>query len=95
MSEIAAGKLRYRVSCECGDSHEGEATTYPEAWKAMDEWKQPHNWGKHPARSKPFDHYSWRESVEVVGDRTPYDVLPAPDPAFRSRLFPELREQGA
>lgn len=91
----AGGRLHYRVACECGDSFEGEAETYPDAWKAMDSWKTPHNWGKHPARGKPFDHYPWNETIEVIGDRAAYDGLPSPDPSFRSRLFPELNRETA
>jgi hypothetical protein len=91
MTEVGKGQLRYRVSCECGDDHTGEAESYPEAWKKMDEWKQPHNWTKHPSRGKPWDHYRWRETVEVIGDRTPFDGLQPVPP--EERVYPSrMRE---
>lgn len=80
MTDAEVSKLRYTVSCECGAKHTGEADSYPEAWKAMDAWKQPHNWGTHPARSKPFDAYDWQEQIEVIGDRSRFDGLqPIPE----------------
>ena len=69
------GYLRWRVACECKTEGVGFANSYPDAWTAMNAWKQAHNWQRHPSRTKTTEAYDWSEYVQVYGDRSRFDGL--------------------